>query len=789
MTHPPLDAALAYAARGWHVLPLHEPLFDADGACIGCTCEAYARSEANRQRLEAKGQSGRYDAHYVCPQPGKHPRGNLAPKGVTDASDDPERIKTWWRRYPRANVGIACGASGLLALDADMYKDAFAGDLSEFDEDTPTSLTGGGGTHLIYAMPDGATYGNSPGDLPEGIDIRGAGGYIVAPPSLHSSGRRYQWESGYSPDEITVAPMPATLRARLDATVHTAGKEAGPPDSEAVAASLDLVQRVLRTGHIAHGKPEVYGGDGRRIKLDKCPFNPQDNPHAEDGAAVVIIRADGQIKALCQHSRCRAVIADAEGNGWALLRKYAGVGVVHHVNGNGYHALTDPYEDAPHPADDPEYLPPRPTAAKLSDFGSAPADDGDGDGEDDTVPHPFPEYAPLPGPEMGWLYEATTLFTDLNDSPVELNLIAMLASAATAVQPAGVLRMGYEDVRCNLWLMGIAPSGSRKSTSAGKARRLLGAAGKDDWLFTGSATSEGLVRRLKQHPSTLWLVNEGATLLASHRKKYLQDVKVELCNVFDCMPISRNLANETVTAPDPRLVLLTVTTPQGLADSVETGDWHSGFMARWLYVVPETRGLLPLRPSLLTPAQSAAQEAVTQAYCRMTMLSAVEFRAESDAFGAWATWADRIRADAVAYEHEAVQALAERAPTAALKLAMILAACRGHWGYISNESMGVALALMDFFLSHTRRAMHTWDIAGADMSTMQKVLAFVHQHPGATTGPMRRTLNLPKHKIDACLRELANRGAVTSEEFEYKPGRFTTRYTAVYNKLPVKQTG
>ena len=171
------------------------------------------------------------------------------------------------------------------------------------------------------------------------------------------------------------------------------------------------------------------------------------------------------------------------------------------------------------------------------------------------------------------------------------------------------------------------------------------------------------------------------------------------------------------------------------------------------------------------------------------MLSAVEFRAESDAFGAWATWADRIRADAVAYEHEAVQALAERAPTAALKLAMILAACRGHWGYISNESMGVALALMDFFLSHTRRAMHTWDIAGADMSTMQKVLAFVHQHPGATTGPMRRTLNLPKHKIDACLRELANRGAVTSEEFEYKPGRFTTRYTAVYNKLPVKQTG
>jgi hypothetical protein len=390
---------------------------------------------------------------------------------------------------------------------------------------------------------------------------------------------------------------------------------------------------------------------------------------------------------------------------------------------------------------------------------------------------------------MGWLYDATTLFTELNDSPIELNLIAMLATAATAVQSAGVLRMGYEDVRCNLWLMGISPSGSRKSTSAGKARRLLGAAAKDDWLFTGSATSEGLVRRLKMQPSTLWLVNEGATLLASHRKKYLQDVKVELCNVFDCMPISRNLANETITATDPRLVLLAVTTPQGLADSVEAGDWHSGFMARWLYVVPEYAGLKPLRPSLLTPDQANAQERVIQAFCRITELPNIEFVADNDAFAAWATWADRIRQDALVYDHEAVQALAERAPTAALKIAMILTATRGHWGHISAESMGVALALMDFFLSHTRRAMHTWDIAGADMSTMQKVLGYIYINPGATSGPMRRKLNIPKHKIDACLRELAQRGAITSEEFEYTAGCFTTKYTAVYNKLPVRQGG
>ena len=340
------EAALAYAARGWHVLPLHEPLFNANGACTGCTCEAYERSEKNKRRLEAKGRGGEYNPNFVCPRPGKHPRGELVSNGVKHASTDASVIRRWWKRYPNANVGIACGASGLLALDADLYKDTFAGDLSEFDEETVTSLTGGGGTHLLYAMPEGATYGNSTGDLPEGIDIRGAGGYICAPPSLHPSGNRYQWEAGYGPEECAVAPMPEALRRRLDVSARPAGKEAGPPDSEAVARSVDLVQRVLQHGNMEHGKPENYGegGQGRRIKLATCPFNPEGNKHADGATAVVLIDVDGTIRATCNHNRCQKRIGEVEGRGWQLLREIAGVPVVH-VNGDGAVAPDVPWDD------------------------------------------------------------------------------------------------------------------------------------------------------------------------------------------------------------------------------------------------------------------------------------------------------------------------------------------------------------------------------------------------------------------------------------------------------------
>ncbi len=194
-------AALWYANRGYYVFPLHTPIFDDAGNCTGCTCEEWKRKQP------------RWGSDYKCDQPGKCPRVKWHDKSTID----PTQIRQWWQWWPDANIGIDAGKSDLLVLDADSYKDTFAGDALQLDDGTVTSLTGGGGSHLWYRQPAGKAYGNATGELPKGIDIRGHGGYIVAPPSLHKSGKRYQFREGQSPANLGPLPLPPALYAILDA--------------------------------------------------------------------------------------------------------------------------------------------------------------------------------------------------------------------------------------------------------------------------------------------------------------------------------------------------------------------------------------------------------------------------------------------------------------------------------------------------------------------------------------------------------------------------------------------
>ena len=178
------DAALGYAQRGWHVFPLHGIVN------ARCTC-------------------GRSD----CSSPGKHP---LVRRGVHESTLDRDTVQGWWRKRRRANVGLATGsASGIVVIDVDLPAalDSVDRVIEAGLAVTLTGLTGGGGVHLIYGCPD-VGLGNSVGRLPgideelPGIDLRANGGYVVAPPSVHVSGRRYSWLS----TEVPVAPAPAWLK-------------------------------------------------------------------------------------------------------------------------------------------------------------------------------------------------------------------------------------------------------------------------------------------------------------------------------------------------------------------------------------------------------------------------------------------------------------------------------------------------------------------------------------------------------------------------------------------------
>jgi hypothetical protein len=160
------EAALAYCRRGWRVFPLH----------------------------------------------GKVPLAGS--RGFKDASADPERVANW---PAGCNAGIQTGA-GLALLDVDPDR---GGDdsLHELEREhgrlpvTVSAETGSGGHHYYFA----GRIGCSTDELGPGLDTRGDGGYVVAPPSVHpDTGRRYAWDN--DPDEVPLAPLPGWLPEGLTRT-------------------------------------------------------------------------------------------------------------------------------------------------------------------------------------------------------------------------------------------------------------------------------------------------------------------------------------------------------------------------------------------------------------------------------------------------------------------------------------------------------------------------------------------------------------------------------------------
>lgn len=158
---PVLEAAFEYAGRGWHVFPVS----------------------------------------------GKVP---LTARGFQCASSDPGEVERLFTSVTPTGLAIACGASGLLVVDLDgvAAQEAWA-DLAARHGGHPRTLTAetAKGCHLYFAG-DGRS---SAGSLAPGIDTRGAGGYVVAPPSWHESGQVYRWFDAEAP----VVAAPAWLLAAL----------------------------------------------------------------------------------------------------------------------------------------------------------------------------------------------------------------------------------------------------------------------------------------------------------------------------------------------------------------------------------------------------------------------------------------------------------------------------------------------------------------------------------------------------------------------------------------------
>jgi hypothetical protein len=154
--------------RGWPVFPIYEPNPDGTCTCGKPTCSSVA----------------------------KHPR---TKNGFKDATTDIGQITEWGAEWPEANIGIRTGKeSDIVVIDVDIE----GGGMESWEAlrrqldlpDTMEAMTGSGGLHVLFQYPGDRLIKNRQGIRP-GIDIRGEGGYIVAPPSRHASGGTYKWKN------------------------------------------------------------------------------------------------------------------------------------------------------------------------------------------------------------------------------------------------------------------------------------------------------------------------------------------------------------------------------------------------------------------------------------------------------------------------------------------------------------------------------------------------------------------------------------------------------------------
>ena len=188
------QAALAYARRGWVVFP-----------CSNETKRPLLPRETDAAGKPIKGTGG-----------------------LTKATTDEAQILAWWKRWPNAMIGLPAGAEWFV-LDFDPRTDTDTGEVWTLDRlkrqleeqmgcALPRSLTGmtqSDGVHVYFRQPEGEPIRNR-GNLPDHVDVRGVGGYVIAPPSVMASGARYRWlDRGDWRDPAALLEAPAEVPLRI----------------------------------------------------------------------------------------------------------------------------------------------------------------------------------------------------------------------------------------------------------------------------------------------------------------------------------------------------------------------------------------------------------------------------------------------------------------------------------------------------------------------------------------------------------------------------------------------
>ena len=408
------------------------------------------------------------------------------------------------------------------------------------------------------------------------------------------------------------------------------------------------------------------------------------------------------------------------------------------------------------------------------------------DGDDEEEPEPSPLATVQAGDlRLGWIDDYADLMTRLTGSPREFNRLCGLVTAAAAIQRRAVLRMAFGDIYPNVYGAIIAKSSVyHKSSALSKPRALLKRAMLDHLLLSELATSEGLLKELAVQSSGLIVRDEIGTLFASHNQKYLITLKPDLTALFDCAPYSRRLSNDHIRVDAPYLSILGATTPARFYEGITFTDWADGFLARWLFVLPEGEPNFDAMTGLYTQDQDAEIGRLAVTLVNIDRQRDTDFILKGDAHKLWDAWQRDAAKQAYFYGDDVVAAVTTRYAAYALKFATILAAVNGSWGTITEETMQTAISLADSFKRNVNTLLAEKANYGMSGAKLQKVFAVIKRKGGAG-GATRKTVtqfaNMRAGDVTLCLDKLIEIGAV----IENREGR-ASRFIAVEGNLPMK---
>lgn len=721
-----LKAALNYSQMGFATFPLHSVTKS------GCDC-----GDAN------------------CNSPGKHP---LTVNGLKAASTNPEVLHFQFEGKV-ANIGLATGPiSGIFVLDVDGAIGESS--LSNYP-DMPETLTSttGRGRHLIFRYPDKKVYTRA-GKFAPGLDIRGEGGYIVAPPSIHYTGVVYQWMDESTP----IADAPEWLLDIICAAPENKASPIPHTHSHSNKWTVDEVRELLSFIDADCGYDEW-------IQVGMALH--------DEGMSLAVW--DEWSKRGAKYKPGNTV------NHWKSFHSSGGISfgtVVHMASLNGW----KPREIMEDNTDAKEFI------ARLKNGGfsvnGVAVNKPSSDNKSDNITTPS-TFSPLTIPGL----VGDTIREIINTSQKPQPELALLNTLSALGAIFGRRYASPMDTRTNLYTVGTAVTGAGKDHSRRFIKKLMAESQLDTFLGEDTIISgAGLLTSISKRPSQIMHLDEFGMLLeaitdqrgAAHMKA-VSKVITEMYSSSGGTFVGGQYADkkaETINIPFPNLCLFGTTTPEKYASSLSRSAISSGELNRFIVLRP-----LVERPERRRYMGAASPSAQLISQWRELIdhppLNHSTFTPEVITVS-WTGLEDRVwdmglYEDAQIANNPTTGALWSRYRENAIKIAMILAISRNTTVPImNNHDFDIAEAIV------SQAILYAADLAENHMADSeherdcQDVLAAIGKHHNCTrTMLYRATKRMDSKQRDNAIKSLLDQERISIDKEDKQSFKPITIYRVI----------